>query len=113
MADTQKTTTGAPVVTNSYAPNNGLFNCFDDINSCLLGLFCEPINLGMLAKKTNTGDIFFSVLHLDYTGKSWWLSGVLCARRDQYCSCKVWRNGRARGLPYVLLLWPMHDLSRP
>ena len=38
MADTQKTTTGAPVVTNSYAPNNGLFNCFDDINSCLLGL---------------------------------------------------------------------------
>lgn len=58
MADTQKTTTGAPVVTNSYAPNNGLFNCFDDINSCLLGLFCEPINLGMLANKTNTGDIF-------------------------------------------------------
>ena len=38
MADTQKTATGAPVVTNSYAPDNGLFNCFDDMNSCLLGL---------------------------------------------------------------------------
>ena len=37
MADTQKTTTGATVITNSYAPNNGLFNCFDDMSSCLVG----------------------------------------------------------------------------
>merc|ERR1712057_6866 len=57
MADTQKTTTGAPVITNSYAPDNGLFNCFDDMNSCLLGLFCEPMNLGMLVDKTKTGDM--------------------------------------------------------
>ena len=34
MADKQ-TSTSAPMITNSYAPNNGLFNCFDDINSCL------------------------------------------------------------------------------
>ena len=58
MADTQKTTTGATVITNSYAPNNGLFNCFDDMSSCLVGSFCEGINLGMLASKTETGDIF-------------------------------------------------------
>ena len=56
MADTQATT-GATVITNSYAPNNGIFNCFDDMNSCLLGLVCEPINLGMLAEKTKTGDM--------------------------------------------------------
>jgi Cys-rich protein (TIGR01571 family) len=57
MADKQ-TTTGAPVITNSYAPDNGLFNCFDDMNSCLLGFCCEPVNLGMLASKTNTGNMF-------------------------------------------------------
>jgi hypothetical protein len=29
---------GVPAITNSYGANNGVFNCFDDMNSCLLGL---------------------------------------------------------------------------
>jgi Cys-rich protein (TIGR01571 family) len=78
MADTQKTAIGAPVVTHSYAPNNGLFNCFDDTNSCLLGLFCEPINLGMLANKTNTGNMFAVCYLSTILCSVWMLSGIPC-----------------------------------